>query len=79
MTDENKHPEEAVTTLATIAAPWSREIVAQRVEHDSGLHILRLRIKEGRSRFTIIDLDAPTVEAVMAVMAEWTKGTSGEG
>ena len=74
MTDETKHPAETITTLATIAAPWSREIMAQRVDHESGLQILRLRIKEGRSRFTIIDLDAPTVEALMAVMTEWSEG-----
>ena len=74
MTDETTPPQETVTTLATIAAPWSREILAQKVEHDSGLQILRLRIKEGRSRFTIIDLDAPTVDALMAVMTEWSEG-----
>ena len=72
-----EYPEEAVTTLATIAAPWSREIVAQRVDHESGLRILRLRIKEGRSRFTIIDLDAPTVAALTAVMASWSEGSPG--
>jgi hypothetical protein len=72
MTDEIRHPEETVTTLATLAAPWSREIVAQSVEHDSGLRMLRLRIKEGRSRFTILDLDRPTVDALMAVMGEWS-------
>jgi hypothetical protein len=71
MTDQTRHPEECVTTLATLDAPWSREIVVQRVEHDSGLGLMRLRIKEGRSRFTILDLDAPTVDALMAAMAEW--------
>lgn len=74
MTEEIQHPQETVTTLATIAAPWSREILAQKVAHDSGLQILRLRIKEGKSRFTILDLDAPTVEALMAVMTEWSDG-----
>ncbi len=72
MTDEIKHPQETVTTLAVIDAPWSREIVAQTVEHDSGLKMLRLRIKEGRSRFTIIDLDQPTVDALTAVMGKWS-------
>ena len=74
MTDEILHPQEAVTTLATIQAPWSREITLQKVDHDSGLNILRMRIKEGRARFTIIDLDQPTVDALMAVMGEWARG-----
>lgn len=72
MTDQIKHPEETVTPLATIAAPWSRELTLSAVDHDSGLKILRLRIKEGRSRFTIIDLDRPTVDALMAVMGDWS-------
>lgn len=74
MTDETRHPEETITTLATLAAPWSREITVQRVDHDSGLRLMRLRIKEGRARFTILDLDEPTVEALMTVMGEWKKG-----
>lgn len=73
MTDEIRHPEEIITPLATINAPWSRELTLSAVEHDSGLNILRLRIKEGRARFTIIDLDKPTVEALMAVMGEWSE------
>ncbi|RAU23382.1 hypothetical protein CU669_04420 [Paramagnetospirillum kuznetsovii] len=72
MTDDIKHPEETVTTLAVIDAPWSREITLQKVEHDSGLGILRMRIKEGRARFTIIDLDQPTVDKMMGVMGAWS-------
>jgi hypothetical protein len=74
MDDEIKFPEEKVTELATIAAPWGREVTLQAVDHDSGLRMLRLRIREGRRRFTIIDLDAPTVEAIGTVMAAWAKG-----
>ena len=74
MTEDVLHPQEAVTTLATINAPWSREITLQKVDHDSGLEILRMRIKEGRARFTIIDLDQPTVDALMMVMGEWRRG-----
>ncbi|OAN50580.1 hypothetical protein A6A04_17920 [Paramagnetospirillum marisnigri] len=72
--DTIRHPEEAVATLATINAPWSREITFQQVDHDSGLKILRMRIKEGRARFTIIDLDQPTVAAMRAVMDQWSGG-----
>lgn len=72
MSDEIiRHPEEQVTTLDVINAPWSREITVQRVDHDSGMEILRLRIKEGRARFTIIDLDRPTVDRLMTLMEGW--------
>ncbi|CAA7627383.1 hypothetical protein [Magnetospirillum sp. SS-4] len=74
MTDDTRHPEEKVTTLATLAAPWSREITVQRVDHDSGLRLMRLRIKEGRARFTILDLDEPTVDALLEAMILWRKG-----
>lgn len=71
MTDDVTHPEETVTTLATLAAPWSREVTLQAVEHDSGLRMLRVRIKEGRARFTILDLDATTATEWARVMREW--------
>ncbi|CAA7626935.1 conserved hypothetical protein [Candidatus Terasakiella magnetica] len=70
-TDTPVFAEEVVTALATLAAPWSREIVVQRVDHESGLKMLRLRIKEGRARFTILDLDEPTVAELMRVMGGW--------
>jgi hypothetical protein len=69
--DGVKFPEETVTTLATLAAPWSREVTLQSVDHDSGLRLMRVRIKEGRSRFTIVDLDAPTAEAMVKVLQGW--------
>ncbi|EME69587.1 hypothetical protein H261_12654 [Paramagnetospirillum caucaseum] len=71
-TDDPEFAKEAVTPLATLAAPWSREISFSAVEHESGLRILRMRIKEGRARFTIVDLDEATVAQMMAVMGEWS-------
>ncbi len=64
-------PEEKVTPLTILQAPWGREITLQAVEHDSGLKMLRVRIKEGRARFTILDLDAPTAAAWAEAMARW--------
>ena len=51
--------EETVAPLAEIAAPYGREVVLQDVTHESGMRMLRLRIREGH-RFTIMDLDADT-------------------
>lgn len=74
MTTENpEFAKEDVTPLATLAAPWSREVSFSSVQHESGMRILRMRIKEGRARFTIIDLDEKTVGEMMAVMGDWAK------
>lgn len=77
MTEEIKFPDEAITTVATLNAPWSREITLQRVDHESGLKMMRVRIKEGRARFTIIDIDAPTARAWASAMMEWADASEG--
>ena len=78
MTTDNPECAKAdVTPLATLAAPWSREISFSAVDHESGMRILRMRIKEGRARFTIVDLDEKTVAEVMAVMGAWVTASCG--
>ncbi len=72
-TDNPEFAKEDVTPIATLSAPWSREISFSAVDHESGMRILRMRIKEGRARFTIIDLDEKTVGEMMAVMGDWVK------
>ncbi|KIM00595.1 hypothetical protein CCC_03197 [Paramagnetospirillum magnetotacticum MS-1] len=74
-TDDPQFAKETVTPLASLAAPWSREISFSAVDHESGLRILRMRIKEGRARFTIVDLDEKTVGEMMAVMEVWVKAS----
>ena len=69
--DEPKFPEETITTVATLAAPFSREITLQTVDQESGLRMMRMRIKEGRARFTIIDLDPPTAKSLVEIMGAW--------
>ena len=59
-----------VTELGRIAAPFRREIVLQDVLHESGMKLLRVRIREG-TRFTILDIDVPTAEAWAGVMQAW--------
>lgn len=59
-----------VTEIGRIAAPFRREIVLQDVLHESGMRMLRVRIREG-TRFTILDIDAPTAEAWATAMQTW--------
>lgn len=73
MSDDTPRSDETVTPIATLAAPWHREVTLQAVEHASGLKMLRVRIKEGRARFTILDLDRPTAAAWAELMAKWAE------
>lgn len=57
-----------VTTLATLNAPWGKEITVQALHFRSGLRLARLRIREGH-RFTVLDLDEPTATALSATLA----------
>ena len=66
---------ESVTELAKFDAPFGREIMLQNVEHESGMTMMRLRIREG-SRFTILDIDAPTAKIWSAEMSEWAESSS---
>ena len=68
-------PEEKITPLAEIEAPWSRQLSLSAIDHDSGLRMLRLRIKEGRARFTIIDLDEKTARELAEQLRDWAEGS----
>lgn len=61
------------TDIGHIDAPYRREIVLQDVLHESGLRMLRIRIREGR-RFTILDIDGPTAESFADIMSKWARG-----
>jgi hypothetical protein len=71
MTDTPDFATETITPLATLEAPWSREITLSAVDHESGLRMLKMRIKEGRARFTIIDLDEPTARSLAQYLSDW--------
>jgi hypothetical protein len=58
-----------VTDIARTTAPWGRELVVQALAYDSGMRLARLRIREGH-RFTMLDLDAATVEWLAAALRQ---------
>ncbi|MDP1668216.1 DUF6967 family protein [Phaeovulum sp.] len=62
-----------VTDLVRIKAPYTRDVLLQEVAHDSGMVLLRVRIREGR-RFTILDLDAETARLWGGAMVDWAAG-----
>jgi len=62
--------DEVVASLDAFAAPYGRKISLESVDHESGLRMLRIRIREGR-RFTVIDIDESTATRWGSVMSTW--------
>ena len=62
--------EESVTLLDEFEAPYGRRVRLENVQHESGMRMLRVRIREG-SRFTIMDLDERTARLWGAAMSSW--------
>lgn len=69
--------EETVKRLERFKAPYGREITLDDVEHESGMKLLRITVREGR-RFTIFDLDAPTATHWATSLASWAEQAGDE-
>ena len=61
---------EVVNALDEFAAPYGRKITMESVDHESGLRMLRIRIREG-NRFTTMDIDEDTAGHWISVMTKW--------
>ena len=66
--------QETINELAKIDAPFGREVILQDVTHESGMRMMRIRIKEG-SRFTIMDIDWETARTWNTIFSDWIKST----
>jgi hypothetical protein len=64
--------EEIKTRIATLEAPYRREIWLDEVLFESGMRLLRVTIKEGR-RFTQLDLDAATADQWGQTLLDWAR------
>ena len=60
--------------IEEFAAPYNRIVKLEKIEHESGMHMLRLRIREGR-RFTIMDLDKETAQKMGQHLINWAEVT----
>ena len=68
---------ENISELAKLEAPFGQEITLQDIMHESGLQMMRIRIKEG-SRFTIIDVDKNTALKWSEIFEIWINGIKQE-
>ena len=66
---------ETVTPLERFAAPYGREVELLDVLYESGMRLLRVRIREG-NRFTILELDASTAGLWGRAMSAWSERDS---
>jgi hypothetical protein len=63
---------ESKTRIATLEAPYRREVWLDDVQFGSGMRLLRVTIKEGQ-RFTQLDLDKETAERWGQAMLDWAR------
>ena len=63
---------ETVTPLERFPAPYGREVELLDVLYESGMRLLRVRIREG-NRFTILELDASTAAHWGDAMSAWSE------
>ena len=68
--------EELVLPVDEFDAPYGRKIKLEAVEYESGMRLLRLRIREG-SRFTVLELDEATAERLVATLTTWADKAHG--
>jgi hypothetical protein len=66
---------EIKTRIATVEAPYRREVWLDDVQFESGMRLLRVTIKEGR-RFTQLDLDEATADRWGQTMLDWAHRSS---
>lgn len=62
--------DETILETTKLKASYGREITLQDMVHESGLRMMRVRIREG-SRFTILDIDSSTAQAWGTALKDW--------
>jgi hypothetical protein len=65
--------EETKERLATITAPYGREVRLDELRYESGMRLLRVVIREG-TRITQLDIDAATAHTWADAMKAWAAG-----
>lgn len=61
-----------VVDIEKFDAPYRRQILLQDVTFESGMKLMRIRIREG-TRFTILEVDAPTAQHWGQHLLAWAK------
>ena len=65
----------SINRLDEFSAPYGKEVILEDVNYESGLCLLRIRIREG-NRFTIMDIDSETARHWGSAMLTWADSAS---
>ncbi len=65
----------SINRLDEFSAPYGKEVILEDVNYESGLCLLRIRIREG-NRFTIMDIDTETARHWGSAMLAWADRTT---
>ena len=64
--------DEKLIPLAELALPWGKQLLVSGLEYQSGLKMVRLRFREGKHRFTIVDVDADNIAKLAELFTRWS-------
>lgn len=64
--------DQTLTPLAEFALPWGKHLWLSELTYEGGLKTLRLRFREGKHRFTDVDIDAATAARLAELFAQWS-------
>ena len=64
--------DEKVTPLAELALPWGKQLIVSELAYESGLKMLRLRFREGKHRFTIVEIAPDNITQLGELFSQWT-------
>ncbi len=60
------------TALSELALPWGTQLRVFELEYESGLKMVRLRFRQGKHRFTDVDVDADNVAKLAELFSQWS-------
>ncbi len=67
--------ETEVNDLGAVDLPYGKEVRAEEIVYESGMRLLRLRIKEGR-RHTVLEADPASAAAWGKLLGDWAAANS---
>ena len=68
---------ESVTTIAKWDLAFSKKAAIKDIEYDSGMHLLRLTVREG-TRITDVNFHAEAAKEIGEAMIKWAEANQPE-
>ncbi len=67
--------EEMIEDIVEMDLPFGRRASLKSIKYESGLHMLRLTLRENR-RFTVIELDSSSAAELGRHLATWAEASA---